>query len=90
MPSSPSLAVAAAEISYWALLGAIIPLGYVVLRANTHDRRVGLTGALVIPAMLAPMSALCGAAALWLVSAQNHRLMLAPLANLAAAVVMFR
>ena len=57
-------AVAVAEILYWALLGAIIPLGYVVLRANTHDRRVGLTGALAIPVMLAPLSALCGAAAL--------------------------
>jgi len=86
---TPSLFVAAAEISYWALVGAVLPLGIVMLRANTHDRRVGLMGAPMIPLMFAPVSALCGAAACWLVGSQDHRLILAPLANLAASVLMF-
>ena len=86
---TPSLFVAAAEISYWALVGAVLPLGIVMFRANTHDRRVGLMGAAMIPLMFAPVSALCGAAACWFVGSQDHRLILAPLANLAASVLMF-
>ena len=85
----PSLSVAAAEISYWALVGAILPLGIVIFRSNTHNSRVGLMGAAFIPLMFAPVSALCGAAACWFVGSQDHRLILAPLANLAASVLMF-
>ena len=85
----PSLLVAAAEVFYWALIGTAVPLGVIIFRANTHDRRVGLTGAAAIPLMSAPVSAFCGVAAFWLVSAQHHRLILAPLANLAVSVFMF-
>jgi hypothetical protein len=87
--TQPSLAVAVAEIVYWAAIGAILPIGVAMWRANTHDRRVGLMGALIYPVIFAPGSALCGAAACWFVSSQHHRLILAPLANIAVSLFMF-
>jgi len=81
--------VLCAEIMWWALVGAVVPLGVVVLRANTQYRGQGLMGAPVIPAMAAPMSALCGAAAFLLVSSQTLRMVLAVLVNGIVSVYMF-
>jgi hypothetical protein len=118
---APLLYVAAAEISYWAQVGAVLPLGIVmyrdrriraldrsaglglmaVWRAIIDHRRIrrqdagkffalwGLINDAMIPLLFASVSALCGAAACWLVASQNHRLILAPLANLTASVYMF-
>ena len=74
----PSLAIAFAEVSYWGLIGAFLPLTYVVFRNSRRNMH------LFIPLMFGPASALCGVAACRFVSSQGHRMILAPLANLAA------
>ena len=74
----PSLAIALAEVSYWGLIGAVVPLSYVIFRNSRRNMHF------FISLMFGPASALCGAAACRFVSSQRHRMILAPLANLAA------
>jgi hypothetical protein len=72
--------MALAEVSYWGLIGAVVPLSYATFRKGARYCNPGV----VIMMLYGPASALCGAAACMFVSSQRHRMILAPLANLAA------
>jgi len=54
------LTSAVGEGLLWGVAGAVISLGTVVSMANTHDRRVGLMGAMVVPLIFAPVNVVVG------------------------------